>query len=358
MAGQDCRQKLTCAIIGCGAIGREHLAALSELENVRVAAICDLSAARAEATAERYRVEKWYSNHQDLLSDLRPDLVHITTPPASHFSIAKSCLSTGLNVFCEKPITVNYQEFRELKRLANEKQCLLLEDQNYRFHSSIRRISDLVNSGELGEIIDVQIFLSLNILAPGSPYIDRNAPHFSLVLPGGIIGDFLTHIAYLAHMFTGAVIDLRTIWLKRRSDAAWVADEFRSFIKGQRSTAYVAFSGNAQPDGFWIRVIGTKMHAEANLFEPSRLTLRRLRPGEPAIAKLVDGLSEARDVLTGAVVGFWRKLGGVSSYDGLPQMIGRTYRALERHEAAPISLDEIDEIARLVDRFSKTELTL
>ncbi len=243
-------QKLTAAIIGCGAIAREHLAALSDLENVRVAAVCDLSAARAEATAERYGIEKSYSNYQDLLANVHPDLVHITTPPSSHFPIAKNCLAAKLNVLCEKPITVNYQEFCELKQLANDNHCLLLEDQNYRFHSSILQICGLLNSGKFGDIVDVQIFLSLNVFASSSPYLDRNAPHFSLGLNGGVVGDFLTHIAYLAYIFTGPIVDLRTIWTKRRPDSPWTADEFRGFIKGERTTAYVAFSGNAQPDGF------------------------------------------------------------------------------------------------------------
>ena len=100
------------------------------------------------------------------------------------------------------------------------------------------------------------------------------------------------------------------------------------------------------------------MHAEANLFEPPRLTLRRLRSGEPALAKLIDGVAESRDVFKGTVAAFWKKLGGASSYDGMSEIIGATYRALERHDAVPISLEEIDEISCLVDRFSKTELKL
>jgi len=350
--------KLTAAIIGCGAIAREHLAAISQLDNVEVAAVCDLSAARAESTAERFGIKNWYGNYQDLLARIRPDLVHITTPPASHFSIAKSCLGAGLNVLCEKPITVNHEDFWELKELAKQKRCVLLEDQNYRFGSSIRQICNFVESGELGDVIDVQIVLSLNIFAPGSAYVDENVPHFGAALRGGVIGDFLTHLAYLAHMFVGPVVDVRTTWSKQNRESALPADEFRAFIKGARATAYVAFSGNAQPDGFWVRVIGSRMQAEANLFEPPRLTLRRQRSGEPALGKLVDGISEGRDVLTGTLSGFWRKLGGVSIYDGLSELVSRTYRALEKRESPPISLDEIEEVASLVDRFTKAELGL
>lgn len=130
-------EKLTSVLIGCGGIARRHLAALADLRYVEVAAVCDLSAARAEATAERFGIAKWYSCYQELLRDIKPNLVHITTPPTSHFPIAKACLSAGLNVFCEKPITTNYQEFQELKELAIRNNCLLMENHNFRFHSSI-----------------------------------------------------------------------------------------------------------------------------------------------------------------------------------------------------------------------------
>jgi len=350
--------KLKSVIIGCGAIAREHLSALSILDNVEVVAVCDVSAARAEATAERFRIANWYCSYQDLLDNIRPDLVHITTPPTSHFPIAKACLSAGFNVLCEKPITVSYQDFCLLKQLASEKHCVLVENQNYRFHSSVQRICDLLSSGELGDIIDVHIFLSLDIYATGSPYVDLNVPHYGAALRGGIVGDFLTHMAYLALGFTGSVIGLRTIWAKRNEGSPLPADEFRGLVKGERATAYLAFSGNAQPNGFWVRISGTRAHVEANLFEPPRLTMRRLRSDEPAVTKLVDGIAESRDVLKGTIAGFWRKLGGFSSYDGLYELLARTYRVLETHSPPPISLEEIDETARLVDQFSATEFRL
>ena len=172
------------ALIGCGAIAREHLAVVAGLQNVEIVALCDLSAARAEATAERFGIKKWYTNYQQLLTETGPDLVHITTPPSSHFSIANACLTAGLNVICEKPITVDYSDFSTLNELAKKNQCMLMENQQLRFHSSVLRIRDLLASGELGDLLDVQIFVSVNTQGD-SPYADRNAPHFSLSLRGG-----------------------------------------------------------------------------------------------------------------------------------------------------------------------------
>jgi predicted dehydrogenase len=350
--------KLAGVLIGCGAIAREHLRALETLENVEVAAVCDLSPARAEATAERFSISKWYSNYPEMLANTRPDLVHITTPPSSHFDIAKDCLAAGLNVLCEKPITADYQQFSILKHLALENQCALMENHNLRFHSSIQRIVNLLRTGELGDVVDVQVCYSLNVTDLKRPYADPNAAHYSSVLRGGVIGDFLTHVAYLTYIFCGPVLEVRTLWRKHEADSVLSADEFRAIIKGERAPAHIAFSGNAQPEGVWVRVSGTRMHAEANLFAPPRLTLRRLRKGEPALMSLFDGIVEARDVLTGTLAGFVRKLAGKSRYDGLSELIAATYRALELHNPQPIALDEIDNVARLVDSFTKTEFKL
>jgi predicted dehydrogenase len=350
-------KKSKAALIGCGAIAREHLAVLAELQNAEVAGICDLSAARAEATAERFKIKKWFTNHQQLLTESEPDLVHITTPPSSHFSIAKFCLSAGLNVICEKPITMNYDEFRILKELAVTSRCMLMESQQLRFHSSVLRIRDLLKSGELGDLLEVQMFVAINSGA-GSAYADRNAPHFSSYLRGGVVGDFLPHIAYLMHMFIGPASDLRTIWSKRLVDSPHPADEFRAIIKGEHATGHVTFSGNAQPGGFWLTVVGTRMRAEANLFELPRITFRRSRAGEPALMSLVDGVQESRDGLKGTIAAFWKKLSGVGSYDGLTEIIEQTYRAVEMKEPQPIPLEEIDQVARLVDHFTKPEFEL
>ena len=152
--------------------------------------------------------------------------------------------------------------------------------------------------------------------------------------------------------------DLRTSWSKRATDSPLPADEFRGFIKGEHAPAYVGFSANSQVNGYWVRLTGTRMSAEANLLEPPRVTFRRCRAGEPAIGSLVDGLAEARDLRRGTIGGFWRKLAGTSSYDGLPEMIAEIYRTLAAKQQQPISLEEIDAVAQLVDQFTTTAVQL
>jgi hypothetical protein len=74
--------------------------------------------------------------------------------------------------------------------------------------------------------------------------------------------------------------------------------------------------------------------------------------------RLVDGIVEGGSVLRGSIAGFWRKLAGTSSYDGLPELIARTYGALEKSKPPPVALDEIDAVSCLVDRLTAKESML
>ena len=91
------------ALIGAGQIARQHLACLKTLPGVELTAICDLSPATAEAAAERYGVRAWFTDHRAMLQKVQPDVVHVTTPPISHFRLAMDSFDAGANVIVEKP---------------------------------------------------------------------------------------------------------------------------------------------------------------------------------------------------------------------------------------------------------------
>jgi predicted dehydrogenase len=345
--------ELVGAVIGCGAIGREHMAALDQLKNVRVAAVCDISPARAEAMAERFGVGTWHTDHRQLLNMPKLDLVHIATPPGAHVALARDFLSAGRNVLCEKPLAPRHQDVVELTRLAVDNRTMLVENQQFRRHSSVRRLQALIESGELGDLLEAHVCICLDITSKGSPYIDRNVPHFGLSLPGGVISDFLPHMVYLAQMFVGPISDVASNWRKHNPDTPLVADEFRGFLAGERASAYLSFSGNAKPDAFLVRIVGTRMRVETNLFEPPRLVMKKARGGEPALMTLVDGVAESKAIFAGSFGGLYRKLAGRSSYDGMKEFIGEVYDAIANGTSPPVTLDELEELSTLIDRLVK-----
>jgi len=339
---------LKAAVIGAGHIARQHLACLQELPGVEVAAVCDLSPAVAAAAGERFGVDASYQDYRQLLTETQPDVVHVTTPVRSHFPIARDALSSGANVILEKPATADIADLRNLVRQARETKLALIEDYNYVFNHEIQRLLALHENGELGQVTHVEVFLCLDILGEGSPYVDRNSPHPTQSMPGGAIADFLSHLASLAYFFVGRHRAVRTLWSKRASGSPLPADEFRALIDADQGTAQLNFSAHSQPDVFWLRVYGTRMRAEANLFEP-RLTLDRVRGGLRPLVPLANGLREARDVRRAAWRGLWRKLsGGPGAYEGLWTLLERSYASIRYGNPPPVTLKDIEQINDLV----------
>jgi predicted dehydrogenase len=335
------------AVIGAGHIARQHLACLQTLPDVQTVAVCDLSPSLAESAAERFGVARWYTDHRRMLDDARPDVVHIGTPPATHYPLAVDSLEAGAHIIVEKPVTVRYEDLRKLIEEAGRRDRMLLEDHNYLFNGSIQRVLGWVGSGELGDVIHVDVVFCQDLLGEGNRLTDPNAPHPSLSLPGGAIAEFLTHLAYLSYAFVGEHRSVRTKWDKRSSNSLLPSDELRALIVAERGTAMLMFSAHAQPDAFFVRVYGTRMCVEAHLFEP-RVVCQRLRGGPRPLMPVLNGLQQARDELRYAFGSLWRKLGGPGVYEGQWELLRRAYRAMADGASPPIPIEQIDAVNRLV----------
>src|SRR5664279_3948406 len=203
------------ALIGAGAIAKQHLSCLKTLPGIELAAICDLSPAAAEAAAERYGVSTWFTDHRVMLEKARPDVVHVTTPPASHFALAMDSLDAGAHVIVEKPATSSFEQLDALVRRAQQTGRQFVEDYNYIFNYAPQEILRRIESGEFGAVTHVEVLICLNILGPDG-FADPNSPHPALKLAGGAIADFLPHLASLAHLFVGSHRSAKTVWTKRK----------------------------------------------------------------------------------------------------------------------------------------------
>lgn len=335
------------ALIGAGQIARQHLACLRELPGVELAAICDLSPAVAECAAERSGVRSWFTDSAAMLREVRPDVVHVTTPPTSHFRLAMEALEAGAHVIVEKPATVRLDELEALSVEASGRGRALIEDYNYLFNRAPREILRRIESGEFGAVTHVDVLICLDILGPGG-FADPNVSNPALALAGGAIADFLPHLASLAWLFVGPHRRAYPVWT-RRKNTVLPFDEFRAVVEAERGTATLGFSSSSQPDGFWLRVYGERMHATANLWE-ARLTFDRPRPGPKPLRPLFNGLEEGKAIRRAAIATLARKFtGGPGAYDGLWELLGRTYRALGDGSPLPVSAQQVLEVNRMAD---------
>src|SRR5215472_7069539 len=109
---------LKVAIVGCGKIADTHASQIRRIKDCEIVGVCDTEPLMARQLAERFQVRRCYTDMMELLNEAKPDVVHITTPPDSHFKIAVSCLEHGCHVYVEKPFTLNSPEAQRLIALA------------------------------------------------------------------------------------------------------------------------------------------------------------------------------------------------------------------------------------------------
>src|SRR5205809_7279038 len=141
---------LKVAIVGCGKIADAHASQIQRIKGCEIVGVCDREVLMARQLYERFPVKRYYSDLTELLSDARPDVVHITTPPESHFDIARFCLERGCHVYVEKPFTLDVHQAQQLVDLAEERRLKLTVGHNCQFSHAARRLRALVADGYLG----------------------------------------------------------------------------------------------------------------------------------------------------------------------------------------------------------------
>src|SRR5438067_728939 len=106
------------AIFGTGFMGRVHMEAVRRTKGVEVSAIVGRSEESARRLGDGFFVPSVKTEYHEVLRDSAIDAVHICTPNAQHFSMAKDALESGKHVLCEKPLATSSKEAEELVSLA------------------------------------------------------------------------------------------------------------------------------------------------------------------------------------------------------------------------------------------------
>src|SRR5262245_26382366 len=106
--------KIKTAIIGTGFMGKVHTENVRRLGNVEVAAVVGSRPERARAFAEAFGIPRAAAGLDEVLADKEIAAVHICTPNVDHYPMSKAAIEAGKAVICEKPLTMNAAEGREL----------------------------------------------------------------------------------------------------------------------------------------------------------------------------------------------------------------------------------------------------
>jgi predicted dehydrogenase len=142
-------------LVGLGYWGPNLARNFDDLPGVSLAWLCDSDQERRGAVAERFRDARTTADLGELLDDPDLDAIVIATPVVTHHALSKRALEAGKHVFVEKPMALDGEDAEELVQLAEERDLVLMPGHLLLYHPGVRKLKELVDSGELGRVLVV-----------------------------------------------------------------------------------------------------------------------------------------------------------------------------------------------------------
>ena len=124
--------------------------------------LCDVEDERQAEAAQSYPSARVTSSFDDVLADESVEAVVVATPVPTHYELARRALEAGKHVFVEKPPAMRGAEMEELCDLAEERSLVLMPGHLLLYHPGVQKLKEIVDSGELGELVEV----ARKVLAP------------------------------------------------------------------------------------------------------------------------------------------------------------------------------------------------
>lgn len=186
--------KIKWAILGPGTIAKDFAKAITEV-NGSIYAVGARTIEKAQKFSSDYNVEKIYGSYSEMLKDSEIDVVYISTPHSNHYEYIMKSLKNNKHVLCEKAITVNGDQLREIVKLARDKNLIVAEAMTIYHMPLYKKLRKFIDDGKLGKIKMIQVnFGSLK-------EYDVTNRFFSPDLAGGALLDIGTYALSFTRYF-------------------------------------------------------------------------------------------------------------------------------------------------------------
>jgi len=348
---------LKVAIVGCGKIADSHASQIQRIEGCEIVGVCDREPLMAQQLAQRFQVKRHFSDVNELLNETRPDAVHITTPPQSHFELGKLCMLRGCHIYVEKPFTVTTKEAEALIAIADEHGRKMTAGHDDQFRHAARRMRQMIQDGYLGgNPLHMESYYGYEFGQSGyAKAILADKQHWVRKLPGGILQNVISHgvarIAEFLVMDNPQVIAHGFVSPNlRKLGETQLVDELRVIISEQGGvTAYFTFSAQMRPSLHQFRVFGSQ---NALLMDQDNETLIKLRGArhKSYLEQFVPPVSFARQYFQNLKYNVGRFLAkDFQAKAGMKYLIESFYGAITKGAPLPISYREILLTSRIME---------
>jgi predicted dehydrogenase len=282
-------RRLRLGMVGGGQgafIGAVHrIAARLDDRYQLVAGALSSEAARAHASAEELGIapERSYDDFATMASAESAradgiDVVAIVTPNHLHYAAARAFLASGIHVICDKPLTTNIAQAKELAQLAHDNKRLFAVTYNYSGYPMIRQARELASGGALGSLRVVQVEYPQDWLTTAAENTGLKQAEWRTdperAGSGGCIGDIGSHAYHLACYVSGLQLESLCAELSTFVDGRKLDDNAQIMLRfggGARGMLWASQVAPGNENGLRLRVYGSEGGIEWKQENPNQL---------------------------------------------------------------------------------------
>ncbi|NKB71649.1 MAG: hypothetical protein GKR89_31630 [Candidatus Latescibacteria bacterium] len=295
-------KKLRVGVVGCGAMGQNHLGVYQQLgDAVEIAALCDANPKRLEAAAKSWPQARTSADFQTFLEPADLDLVSVCTMPQSHCEIAVAALEKGAHVLCEKPFAMELAQADRMLATAARAGRHIQVGTNMRHMRDTGILRDLVASGKLGKPAYIRAWTYY-------PDIPWWGPHMiKAVSSGGALASTAIHILDAALYVAGSPDPLTVsgsthrLFPNKRLETAPSSEARQSYDVEDIAVAHIRLSDGISLvlEGTWAHELRQSHYSFEIICERGTISLTPLSILMDEGGKIVDRTADYADTLPG-----------------------------------------------------------
>lgn len=291
------KRKLRMGMVGggrgafIGGVHRRAAALDGEIELVAGAFSSDPKKSALSGKDFYLKPSRVYGSYQEMAkkeSELpeneRIDFVTIVVQNYLHFEVAKTFLEAGINVICDKPVTLDLEQARELRKIINKSKKVFALTHNYTGYPMVKLARQMIRKGELGKLIKVVCEYPQGYAITALTGEDKAIANWradpKIAGISNCMGDIGTHAENLVHYITGLEIDRLCADLSVNIPGRTLDDDGNVLVRfkgGTRGIIYASQVSNGDENDLNIRVYGTKKSLEWHQEEPNDLIVKDAR---------------------------------------------------------------------------------
>ncbi|MDB5123358.1 MAG: gfo/Idh/MocA family oxidoreductase [Mucilaginibacter sp.] len=201
-------EKLKFAVVGCGSIGKRHIAVINAEPEAELIAICDIDEDKCKQLSALYNDIPYYTSIDDLLKRSDIDIVNIATPHGLHAGMSIQAAQSGKHILVEKPMALVADDCEKMISAANDNGVKLFVVKQNRYNTPISLAKKAIDEKKLGKLFMVQCNVMWN---RHQEYYNESDWRGRLDLEGGALHTQVSHFIDLLIWYFGDLVEAKTL---------------------------------------------------------------------------------------------------------------------------------------------------